>query len=226
MPVTWLLRAAWSHGTVIETPDHAVPDEQWVRDLVHDEGWGVLVTSGDRGLVASHVPVVLDADADGLVVLGHLGRPDDQTHGLDGVRESLLVITGPYGYVSPGWYGYTPALPTWNYVAAHLHGVAHPLNPRATWDVLGATVDRWETPLSEPVQLDDVGTYARRVATGTTGFRFVVDHWQAKAKLSQDKPRAVAERVHDALAGGDPVYANPRLAAAMRAELDRREGWG
>ncbi|MCG2796963.1 MAG: FMN-binding negative transcriptional regulator, partial [Cellulomonas sp.] len=73
---------------MIETPHYAVHDEQWVRALVHDEGWATLITLGDEGLIASHVPVLLDESADHLVVLGHLGRPDDRAHGLDGVRES------------------------------------------------------------------------------------------------------------------------------------------
>lgn len=80
------------------------------------------------------------------------------------------------------------------------------------------------TYMPEPVRMPDVEGYARRIAPGAVGFRLVVTRWQGKAKLSQDKPRVVAERVVEHLVT-DPHHAAPALAAEMRAELDRRPGW-
>lgn len=159
-----------------------------------------------------------------LHVLSHLGRPDELLHQVDGTREHLLVVEGPYGYVSPGWYGYTPAVPTWNYVAVHLYGTVELLDAEDSYAVMAATVDRYEAPMPEPVRMPEVEGYARRIAPGAVGLRLRVTRYQAKAKLSQDKPRAVAERVAAALET-DPHYADPALAAAMRAELDRRPDW-
>ena len=156
-----------------------------------------------------------------LHVLSHLGRPDELLHQVDGTREHLLVVEGPYGYVSPGWYGYAPAVPTWNYVAVHLYGTLELLDPEDSYAVMAATVDRYEAPMPDPVRMPDVEGYARRIAPGAVGFRLRVTRYQAKAKLSQDKPREVAERVTTALRT-DPHYAHPALADAMRAELDRR----
>ncbi|GEL45256.1 transcriptional regulator [Cellulomonas hominis] len=236
-------------GRVIHTEDYALTDEARVRDLVRAHGWATLVSVTAEGPVASHLPVLLEEtpvgpapeprparparDARGLPdrftapsaplhVLGHLGRPDELLHELDGTREHLLVVAGPSGYVSPGWYGYAPALPTWNYVAVHLYGTVELLDPEESYAVLGATVDRYEDPMPDPVRMPD--GYARQVAPGAVGFRMRVTRWQGKAKLSQDKPRAVAERVVAALDAG-PRYAAPALAAEMRAELDRRPDW-
>ncbi|RMI13979.1 FMN-binding negative transcriptional regulator [Cellulomonas triticagri] len=156
-----------------------------------------------------------------LTLLSHLGRPDELLHQVDGTREHLLVVEGPYGYVSPGWYGYSPAVPTWNYVAVHLYGTVELLDAEDSYAVMGATVDRYEAPMPEPVTMPDVEGYARRIAPGAVGIRMHVTRYQAKAKLSQDKPREVAERVAVALEH-DPHYAHPGLAAAMRAELARR----
>lgn len=160
-----------------------------------------------------------------LTVLSHLGRPDELLHQIGSGREALLIVEGPYGYVSPGWYGYAPAVPTWNYVAVHLYGTVELLDPEESYAVMAATVDRYEAPMPDPVRMPDpeVAGYARRIAPGAVGFRLRVDRWQGKAKLSQDKPREVAERVARALED-DPHYADPALAAEMRAELDRRAG--
>jgi transcriptional regulator len=164
------------------------------------------------------VPVLLE-EGPGLSVVGHLGRPDDVLPAL-GTHEVLLVVAGPHGYVSPGWYGYSPALPTWNYVAAHLYGTPEVLGPEETYRVLSDTVDHFERVRDEPVRLEPIEDHAHRVARGAVGFRLRVTRVQAKAKLSQDKPAEVVDRVIAAL-GSDPAYANPALAERMRAEHGR-----
>jgi transcriptional regulator len=54
-------------------------------------------------LVASHYPVLLNEEASDLTLLTHLGRPDDEVHGL-GEGELLVIVQGRHGYVSPSWY--------------------------------------------------------------------------------------------------------------------------
>ncbi|MBO1753136.1 FMN-binding negative transcriptional regulator [Actinotalea sp. BY-33] len=210
---------------MIDTPDYALTDEARVRELITEHGWATLVSHTAEGLVASHVPVLLE-DGPELTVVSHVGRPDDALHGL-GSGEVLLVVEGPYGYVSPGWYGTSPAVPTWNYLAVHLHGTPELLDAEDTYRVLSDTTDRYEAPMPHPIGLPDVAEYAHRIAPGAAGFRLRVTRWQGKAKLSQDKPREVAERVVAHLeqpAGqADHPYSNPALAREMRAEMARQD---
>ncbi len=213
---------------MIDTGDYQIEDEARVRDLVRNHGWATLVSVADDGApVASHLPVLLEDTPPGepMSLLSHVGRPDEVLHRLDSGRESLLIVQGPHGYVSPGWYDLTPAVPTWNYVAVHLHCTVELLGPDESYAILSDTVDRYESVRPDPVRLPQVEEYAHRIAKGAAGFRLRVTRWQGKAKLSQDKPRAVAERVVSAL-GSDPHYAQPALAAEMRAELDRRPDGG
>ncbi|WP_306852601.1 hypothetical protein [Microbacterium sp. zg.Y909] len=56
--------------------------------------------------------------------------------------------------------------------------------------------------------------YAARIVHGTVGFRLRVARFEAKEKMSQDKPAAVVQRVIDALRQPGP-YANPALAERM-----------
>jgi transcriptional regulator len=213
----------WFDTPVIHTSDYEIQDEARVRDLVRSHGWATLVSVADDGApVASHLPVLLEDTPPGepMSLLSHVGRPDEVLHGLDSGRESLLIVQGPHGYVSPGWYDLTPAVPTWNYVAVHLHCTVELLGPEESYAVLSDTVDRYESVMPEPIRLPGVEEYAHRIAKGAAGFRLRVTRWQGKAKLSQDKPRAVVERVVTAL-GSDPHYAQPALAAEVRAELDR-----
>ena len=200
-----------------DNPDYALTDADEIADLVRENPWCTFVTSvPGRGLVASHYPVVLDEASEGIVLLSHMGRPDERTHAL-GRHEMLAIVSGPSGYVSPGWYGTSPAVPTWNFVVAHLHGTPEPLSDRENLDVLDRLVTRFESPLPEPFLMTGTlenAEYASRIVHGTVGFRMRVERFEAKRKLNQDKSADVVERVIAALRRPGP-YRNPRLAEEM-----------
>lgn len=204
--------------------DYAVDDIETVRALVRENPWGTIVSFvPGRGLVASHYPLLLEDAADGLVLLSHVGRPDEHLHEL-GAHPVMVIIYGPQGYVSPGWYDASPAVPTWNFAVAHLHGTPEILSDAENLRVLDRLVAHFENALPEPYlmrQTLENEAYAERIVHGTVGFRLRVDRVEAKEKMSQDKPVEIVDRVIDALGEPGP-YRNPALAAHM-ARVQTRE---
>jgi transcriptional regulator len=203
-------------------PSYALEDEGEVRRLVAENPWVTIVSGTGAGLVASHYPVLLDPDRDDLALLTHLGRPDERIHelgqrdGADG--EVLVIVQGPHGYVSPGWYDAHPAVPTWNHISAHLTCRVEILSAEENLRVLGQLVDRFEDRMPQPRRIAGTApdaAYAARISAGTVGVRLVVTRFVAKAKLSQDKPPHVVERVLHELEHG-AEYPDPALAAEMR----------
>jgi transcriptional regulator len=88
--------------------------------------------------------------------------------------------------------------------------------------VLERTVEHVEAARDDPWELrGDALAYARRIASQTAPFRVRSAAIQAKAKLSQDKPPRIQDRVIAALQAGGP-YQNAQLAAEMRRVLKRR----
>lgn len=200
-----------------QNPSFAMTDVTELRRVIERNPWATAVAAGDDGLVASHYPVLLDPDRDDLTVVGHVGRPDDQVLHL-GERELLLIFQGPHGYVSPGWYGDTRAVPTWNYIAVHLSGVPEVLDTSQNLKILDDLVEHFEWRMPEPRlmwQPPNTEEYVRALEAGTVGFRLTPTRVSAKRKLSQNKPDDVVEKVIAELEG-DGVYANPALAAEMR----------
>ena len=114
-------------------------------------------------------------------------------------------------------------MPTWNFLAAHLHGVPEILTDEENYRVLGLLVDRFEDRMPDPRRIGHSAEYARRIMKGTVGFRLTATRFTAKAKLSQNKPVHIAESVLAQLEGDGP-YAQPALAAAMRAVRAARRG--
>lgn len=201
-----------------QNPSFALADETAVKQLIREHPWVTIVSDTDAaGLVASHYPVVLDEEAEGIVLLSHVGRPDEQLHEL-GRHEVLVIVQGPHGYISPGWYDANPAVPTWNFVAAHLSGTPEILSDAENLRVLEALVDHFEDRMPEPRRMRGTlenSAYADRIAAGTVGFRLRVDRLIAKRKMSQNKPAETVDRIIAELEGDGP-YASEALAAEMR----------
>ena len=79
---------------------HFTDDPDVVRQLIRENPWAILVSSNTGGLAASHYPILLDEEADGLAIFTHVGRPDEQIHGF-GESEIMLIVQGRHGYISP-----------------------------------------------------------------------------------------------------------------------------
>ncbi|MBF4601414.1 FMN-binding negative transcriptional regulator [Frigoribacterium sp. VKM Ac-1396] len=204
------------------TPTFVLSDVDEVKRLVRENPWATIVSNTASGLVASHYPVVLEQDAadpDAIVLVSHVGRPDERSHEL-GEHEVMVIVQGPHGYVSPGWYPAEQIIPTWNHVTAHLWGTPEILSDDENFRVLGELVDHFERIMPNPstLALDDEGS--RRVAKGTVGIRLRVTRFDARAKLSQNKAPEVVDRIVDELEHGEH-YAQPALAAEMRRVRDR-----
>lgn len=204
-----------------QNPSFTLADVAEIRRAIDAHPWTTVVSAGAEGLVASHYAVLLDEGRDDLTVVGHVGRPDDAIHGM-GEREMLLVFQGPHGYVSPGWYGDVPAVPTWNYVAVHLSGVPEILSAEENLVVLDRLVDRFEGRMPEPRRMwerPNDEAFVSRLAAGTVGFRLTPTKIVAKRKLSQNKTPDVVETIIAELEGDGP-YAQPELAREMRRAHD------
>jgi transcriptional regulator len=196
------------------TPTYVLTDPDEVKRLIRENPWATIVSTTATGLVASHYPVVLEEDEEGISIVSHVGRPDEALHEL-GRHEILLIIQGPHGYISPGWYANKEFVPTWNHVTAHLYGTPEILDDAENFRVLDDLVDHFEQQMPHPVSLDIDEDAARRIAKGTVGIRLRVTRFEARLKLSQNKTPEVFDRIVDALEDTGP-FASPALAAEMK----------
>jgi transcriptional regulator len=197
-----------------KTPHYTTTDEEVVKRLIRENPWMTYVSNTSTGLIASHYATLLEEDADGISIVSHFGRPDEKLHEL-GEHEMLVIVQGPHGYISPGWYSEGDVIPTWNHVTAHLYGTPEILSSEENFTILQRLVDHFEVRMPQPVSLDYDEEYARRIAQGTVGLRIRVTRIDARLKLSQNKSAEVRDTIMGALEGVGP-YAHPGLAEEMR----------
>jgi len=192
------------------TPRYLMTDADEVKRLIRHHPWATFVSPTSTGLVASHYPALLEEDDDGIVIVSHFGRPDEQLHEL-GTHEILVIIQGPHDYVSPSLYAQGDLVPTWNHVTAHLYGTPEILDEEENYAMLSRLTDHFERHQEHGRSLaeDEEGT--RRAARGTVGLRLRVTRFDARAKLSQNKPAEVRETITHRF-----EETNAALAAEMR----------
>ena len=107
----------------------AEPDVTRLHDFMRRYSFAVLTSLQADGLVASHLPLLLDPGAGPQGHLfGHMARAN--SHWRDVRGEVLAVFSGPHAYVSPSWYEEPGTVPTWNYVAVHARGTFHLVEER------------------------------------------------------------------------------------------------
>src|SRR4029079_19417204 len=180
-----------------QNPSFAMSDVGEIRRLIDANPWMTLVSHTDDGLVASHYAVLLDEERDDLTVVGHVGKPAAMIHGR-GERELLIVVQGPHGYISPGWYGDGSNVPTWNFVSAHLSGIPEVLSPEENLAILERLVARFESGMPQPRLMWEPPNdpdYVLKLERGTIGFRLTPTRVVAKRKLSQNKTDDVVETI-------------------------------
>jgi transcriptional regulator len=186
-------------------------DRDAMRAFAAEIGFGMLFLTTPDGPRVAHVPFVfLD---EGRIAF-HLARGNAITKHLDGA-EALCVVNGPDGYISPDWYGIDDQVPTWNYVALELQGVARKMDEAALIaqaDALSETNERRLLP--KPVWTRDKmpdGLFDKMLR-GITGFELEITAWRSTVKLGQNK----SIEVRMAAADGAEASGNRAIAHLMR----------
>jgi len=165
----------------------------------HD--FGLLVTHGTAGLIASQIPFLTERRDGRLYLQAHIARANPQGADLDGAGEALAIFPGPHAYISPSWYEAGPAVPTWNYAAVHAYG---PTRRIADTDWLRDFVRRLSErhEAREPAPWDMQGLpepYVQSMLNGIVGIEIAVSRLEGKFKLSQNRPAVDRPRIIAAL---------------------------
>ncbi len=201
--------------------DFVETDLTWLDRLLERDAFVTVVTTSSDGLPqVTLLPVVYRRDGQEILIEGHWARPNPQA---GHAGPALVLVHGPHGYVSPGWYPDKDAqarVPTWNYAAAELRGTLEPVtDPDALIDMLDRLSAKYEALVGGDWDLLPIEPRQRRMLAGIIGFRFRAQQVQVKLKLSQNHPEANQHSVIDALSALDSPPSH-ELAQWMRWKLE------
>ncbi len=185
-------------------PVFVQPDPAEVAALIRGNSFAQLVTGGERGLEATHLPLTYHASESGFTISGHFAAGNPQAAAIGAAAEALAIFSGPHAYVSPAWYEASPAVPTWDFAAVHVYG---PLEPVCDPAAIAADVQAMAE--ADPAGFDVMalpGDYRARMFAGIRAFRLRPVRVETQWKLSQNRSPGDRRRVMAALLDqGDSV---------------------
>jgi len=188
---------------MVYVPTHfAESRPEVLREFIERHNFGILVSTGAAGAIASHIPFLYDAERGPHGTLwGHLAKANPQLKDLAAGRETLAIFEGPHGYISPRWYATHPAVPTWNYSIVHAYGTVEPIADAAELERLVARLAaHHEEGAATPWRLaDQPQKYREGMLRGISGFGIRVTRLEGKFKLSQNRDATDRARVIAAL---------------------------
>lgn len=163
-----------------------------LHDAMRQFAFATLVTQGQGGIEANHLPLLLDAEAG--ILRGHVARANPVWRDIKPGTAVLAIFLGPHAYVSPSWYPTKAeigkAVPTWNYLTVHARGTAQVIDD-GDWLRAHVTAlsDAHEAGRPDPWTIGDAPpAYVDSLLRAIVGIEIAITGLEGKWKLSQNRP--------------------------------------
>ena len=151
-----------------------------------------------------------------------MARANPHWQRIESGERALVIFSGPNHYITPNWYPskreHGEVVPTWNYAAVHVTGVARVFEDTVSLlRHLRELTDAQEAGFPEPWSVADApAEYVEGMAKSIVGVEIAVQRIEGKWKMSQNRSEADRQGVIAALdALGS--HAGHEMANLMRA---------
>lgn len=173
---------------------HEETDAAILHALIRTHPLGSWITQGDEELIANHVPFLLDPTRGKHgTLMGHVARANRVWRSFSRTMDSIVIFQGAETYISPSWYPskhvHGKAVPTWNYVVVHAHGMPSVIEERS-WLLahLNQLTDVYEAEQALPWKVSDAPQdFTDRLLELIVGIEIPISRLVGKWKVSQNR---------------------------------------
>ena len=165
-----------------------------LHHLMESHPLASLVTMGTTGLIATHLPLLVEPGNTPYGTLrGHISRANHQWLEFSPEIEALVIFAGPQHYISPTWYPEKAidgkVVPTWNYAVVHAYGPLTIIEDLAWLHAhLQVLTNRHEAASAIPWHITDAPPdYIASQIKGIVGIEIPIRRLEGKWKASQNK---------------------------------------
>jgi transcriptional regulator len=200
------------------TPAHnRETDQAQVVGFMQEYNFATLVTSKDDQLQATHLPFLVESEGQGVRLLAHMARANNQWHDFTISGEVMVIFQEPHAFISTRHYEKFLSVPTWNYIAVHAYGRVSVVGEYGhKLALVEKTVQQFEGNLEHWRQLPP--DFVQAKLDGIVAFEIEVTRLLARFKLSQDRTPAERERIVEALTGS-PDGLQSKIGELMKRTL-------
>ena len=180
-----------------------------VHAMIRESRLANLVTASAEGMIASPIPMILEAgEGKNGVLYGHVAKANPQWKATP-TGEALAIFMGLDAYISPSWYATKresgKVVPTWNYLAVHAYGPVEFFHEAdRLLRVVSALTTRHEQKMPSPWKVTDAPSdFIAAQLKGIVGIRLEISRLEGKRKLSQNRNEADRAGVVGGLSASD-----------------------
>lgn len=176
-------------------PAHfSVSDNEALFRLIRENPLGILVTGGQSGLDANHLPFELEPkEGEHGVLRAHVARANPLWREVKDGADVLVVFRAEHAYVTPNWYPskheFHKQVPTWNYRVVHAHGkITIRDEEKFLRGLVGRLTRIHEASQSIPWKMSDAPQdYIEAMIRAIVGLEIEITRLVGKFKLSQNR---------------------------------------
>jgi transcriptional regulator len=181
-----------------------------IKAIVTQFPLATIVAVTDQGLVANHLPVLVDKPLDAVDTdqwtgrfIGHLSRRNSLHQTVGDGAAVLMIFQAENSYISPNWYPskfvHHRHVPTWNYQAVHCYGrIRFVDDDKALRGIVGRMTKFFETAYQQDKawkMADAPADFLAYKLAGIIGFTIDIDRCFAKSKMSQNRDKGDFDNV-------------------------------
>ena len=193
-----------------------IEDRATALAFMKENPFAILVSSSEGGLVATHLPLLVQELGDKIVLRGHFAKANHHWSSIE-QEESLVIFHGPHAYISPSLYEIRESVPTWNYAAVHVYGRAKLISDMSDAERVLADFIAQFDPSYYQQWLTFSEEYREKMLRRIVAFEFEATRVETKFKLGQNRTKAEQDNLMKALQGS-PDTAVAGVAALMRQQ--------
>jgi transcriptional regulator len=172
-------------------PPNRIEDRETINAFIHAHAFATLITNSSGKIVASHLPVLFDEQAN--VLRSHMARANEQWKRF--ADEVLCIFHGPHAYISPSWYEQQHTVPTWNYAVVHVYGKPTLVDETELKKIVFDTTAKFESMMPAPWKIPLSEKEIAAMLKAIVGFRIEIVRVEAKFKLGQNRSREDQEKM-------------------------------
>lgn len=191
-------------------------------ELIRKNSFGILTSNSSNGLVATHLPFIVDPDRGKYgTLIAHFARANPHWKNIDNTSNSLVIFQGPHCYITPSWYQEEVAVPTWNYASVHVYGklkFIHELEELRL--MLEKLVKKYENKREQPWDISASEPMIETWMKAIVGFEIEIEKIEGKFKFNQNHSEGNQAGVVEGLKiSNDPM--EQQVACIMAKNLDQ-----
>lgn len=184
-------------------------EENWEQQesLIKANPLGTVVSSGENGIIANHIPFYLhiDKDTNKKYLQGHIAKVNHQIPSFKEEGEVLIIFQSPSSYISPSYYPSKHEthkfVPTWDFASMHCYGISRVIDD-SDWvrAQLNNFTDQQEIKRSDPWKVSDAPeNYVKLKQKAITGLEIEITRIECKFKFEQEKKKQDIDGVVEGL---------------------------